>query len=155
MTRKRILVVDDDAGFTRLLKLNLETTGRYEVRAENWAGHAVSAALEFRPDLILLDVLMPPMFGGDVAARLKADPLLAKIPIVFLTAAVRRQRVQEHGGTISGYPFLAKPVEPEEVITCIEQNLQKPATPGADGAGLNAGATGRTSAGPPAPPSAD
>ncbi|MBI3414122.1 MAG: response regulator [Verrucomicrobia bacterium] len=123
MNKKRILILDDEVSFTRLLKLNLEQTNRYEVRAENWPEDALKAAREFKPDLLLLDVMMPRMFGGDVAAQFRADDELKNIPIVFLTATVRRHRVDEHGGKISGYPFLAKPATTEEVIACIESNL--------------------------------
>jgi CheY-like chemotaxis protein len=127
MKKNRILVVDDEVSFTRLLKLNLEQTGDYEVRVENWPEDVLKAAKDFKPDLILLDVMMPRMFGGDVAARLRAEEEFKKTPIVFLTATVRKQRVQEHEGMISGYPFLAKPASVEEVIDCIEKNLGKTA----------------------------
>lgn len=122
--KKRILIVDDEASFTRLLKLNLEQTEAYDVRVENWAEDALPAAREFKPDLVLLDVVMPRMFGGDVAAQLQADPALKTTPIVFLTAAVKKSGVAAHGGTISGFPFLAKPVSADEVIACIEHNLR-------------------------------
>lgn len=131
MKKQRILIVDDEVSFTRLLKLNLEQTGQFEVRIENWAQDAPRAAREFRPDLIFLDVLMPRMFGGDVAARIQADPQLEHTPIVFLTATVTRTRVDEHGGIISGFPVLAKPVSVEELLACIEHHLgpsQRPAT---------------------------
>jgi two-component system alkaline phosphatase synthesis response regulator PhoP len=121
---KRILVVDDDVAFTRLLKLNLERTGNYSVRVENWAEDALPVAREFRPDLVLLDILMPRQFGGNVAASFRADAELKQTPIVFLTATVQKATVDLHGGTISGYPFLAKPASLEEVIVCIEQHLQ-------------------------------
>jgi two-component system, OmpR family, response regulator len=123
MNKKRILLVDDEIGFTRLLKLNLEQTNGYEVRVENWAEDALSAAREFRPDLVLLDVVMPRMIGGDVAARLQADASLKTTPIVFLSAAVGRKWVQEHDGTVGGFPFIAKPASVEEVIDRIEQHL--------------------------------
>ena len=123
MNKKRILLLDDEVSFTRLLKLNLEQTNRYEVRAENWPEDVLAAAREFKPDLMLLDVMMPRMFGGDIAAQFRADEELKGIPIVFLTATVRKQRVDEHAGMISGYPFLAKPATTEEVIACIEKHL--------------------------------
>jgi DNA-binding response OmpR family regulator len=128
--KRRILVVDDEVGFTRLLKLNLEQTRRYEVCVANWAEDALPLARRFRPDLVLLDVIMPRMFGGDVAARLRADRTLQKTPIVFLTAAVTKTRVKEHDGMISGFPFLAKPASVEEVINQIEQRLRQ--VPGMD-----------------------
>jgi DNA-binding response OmpR family regulator len=123
MNKKRILLVDDEISFTRLLKLNLEQTEDYVVRVETWAEDALSAAREFRPDLVLLDVVMPRMIGGDVAARLRADANLKSTPIVFLSAAVGRKWVQEHGGVVGAYPFIAKPASVEEVIERIEQHL--------------------------------
>jgi CheY-like chemotaxis protein len=120
---KRILIVDDEISAARLLKANLEQTGNYEVQVENWAEDAVATAREFKPDLVLLDILMPRMFGGDVAAAFRADPELSKIHRVFLTGAVRRSVLQEHGGVISGDRYLAKPASLDEIIQCIEEEL--------------------------------
>ena len=125
MNKKRILIVDDEISFTRLLKLNLEQTNDYAVRVENRAEDALTTAREFRPDLVLLDIMMPRMFGGDIAARLRADANLKTTPIVFFTAAVSKTRVKEHDGVISGFPFLAKPASVEEVIEQIELGLVK------------------------------
>jgi CheY-like chemotaxis protein len=124
---KRILVIDDDVAFTRLLKLNLEATGEFVVQLENWPEQAVATARGFRPDLVLLDVVMPRVFGGDIASSLRSDPDLATVPIVFLTASVRKQRVEEHDGVISGFPFLAKPVSADDVIATINRVLEGPA----------------------------
>jgi CheY-like chemotaxis protein len=123
MNKKRILLVDDEVSFTRLLKLNLEQTNDYMVRVENWPEDAVAAARDFRPHVVLLDVVMPRMIGGDVAARLRADPALRSTPIVFLSALVGRTWVQEHDGMVGGYPFIAKPASVEEVIERIEEQL--------------------------------
>src|SRR5437899_5465955 len=125
MNKKRILIVDDEISFTRLLKLNLEQTNDYVVHVENRAEDALTTAREFRPDLVLLDIMMPRMFGGDIALRLRADAYLKTTPIVFFTAAVSKTRVKEHDGVISGFPFLAKPVSVEEVIDQIERRLAK------------------------------
>lgn len=121
--KTKVLIVDDEGSFTQLLKLNLEATGQYEVRVENWAEDAWAAAREFRPDVIFLDVMMPRMFGGEVAARVRADPDLQQIPIIFLTAAIRRERVAEHEGVIQGFPVLAKPASTAEIIQCIQKHL--------------------------------
>lgn len=125
MAKKRILLVDDEKGLTTLLKLNLEETGNYDVRVENWAEDAYGAAMEFRPDLILLDIIMPRLPGGNVAAQITADPLLCDTPIVFLTAAVRRHQVQDHDGIICEHPCLAKPASMAEVIDIIEKYARK------------------------------
>src|SRR5262245_2469583 len=125
MSKKRVLLVDDEKSFTSLLKLNLEETGQYEVRVENWAEDAVRAVKEFNPDLIFLDIIMPRMAGGDVAAILDNDPQLNKIPIVFLTAAVRKHQVEENDGIICDQPCLAKPSTVEEIIAAIERHALK------------------------------
>lgn len=125
MAKKKILLVDDEKSLTSLLKLNLEETGNYEVRVENWAEDAVQAAREFKPDLILLDIIMPRMPGGNVAAEIDADPQLKGTPIVFLTAAVRRHQVEENEGIICDHPCLAKPASVEEVIAMIEKYARK------------------------------
>ena len=125
MEKKRILLVDDEKSFTSLLKLNLEETGQYEVRVENWAEDAIRAVREFKPHLVFLDIIMPRMAGGDVAALLDNDPELSKIPIVFLTAAVRKHQVEENDGIICDHPCLAKPSTVEEIIAAIERHALK------------------------------
>lgn len=123
--KKRILLIDDERSFTSLLKLNLEQTGAYEVRVENSPEDGLAAARLFQPDLVLLDIIMPRVPGGNVAAEFKADPALAETPVVFLTAAVSKSRVAEHDGVISDYPYLAKPVSVETIIATIEKYARK------------------------------
>lgn len=120
--KKRILLVDDEAIVTRTLKLYLESTGKYEVRAENDGAAALKTARAFRPHLILLDIVMPEVDGPEVASRIREDPVLKQTPIVFLTALVRRQEVGPGGRDIGGFPFIAKPLDPDEVVACIERN---------------------------------
>ncbi len=121
--KKRILVVDDQAQNTRLLKLYLEQTNDYVVREENDAKRALSAAEEFQPHLILLDVVMPGMDGGELAVCFQASPKLKAVPIVFLTSAVTKGEVEAGGGRVGGYPFLAKPVVLPEVVACLKHHL--------------------------------
>ncbi len=80
---------------------------------------------EFLPDLILLDVMMPGMDGGDVAAKIKEDKRLSHIPIVFLSAIVKKEETQPTGSNIGGLTFLAKPVKLDDLIACIEKQLGK------------------------------
>ncbi len=122
--KTRILIVDDEITFTRLVKHNLEQRGAYDVREANAGAHALEAALAFRPDLILLDVIMPDRSGHEVAAQLRADARVARIPIVFLTATVLKDETARGGDRLRGYPVLAKPVSLEGVIACIEQHAR-------------------------------
>jgi len=124
LEKKRILVVDDEASITRLLKLNLEQTDRYEVRTENDALKAVAAAEEFKPHLILLDVMMPGMDGGELASRFQAHPKFEKTPLVFLTAAATKAEVYARGGKVGGLQFLAKPVDITQILECLKQQLE-------------------------------
>ncbi len=125
MAKKRILLVDDEKSLTTLLKLNLEDTGNYDVRVENWPEDALAAAREFKPDLVLLDIIMPRLPGGNVAAQIDSDPLLKGTPIVFLTAAVRRSQVEDNDGIICEHPCLAKPATVDEVIAMIEKHARR------------------------------
>jgi CheY-like chemotaxis protein len=125
MTKARILVVDDDASVTRLIRLNLEELSTYDVRPVNHARTAIQAARDFRPDLILLDVIMPELDGGEVAAQIREDPLLRDTPIVFLTAIVSKQETKGHEASIGGQSYLAKPVDLVELTRVIEHHLRR------------------------------
>jgi len=124
MEKKRILIVDDEPGFTRMVKLNLEKTGEFEVREENRAMAALASAREFKPDLIILDVVMPSLDGGDVANLLKKDRLLRDIPVVFLTATVSRREAGPEGLTSGGELFLAKPISVDTLVHCIREHVR-------------------------------
>ena len=123
--KKRILVVDDEPALTRMIKLNLEQTERYEVRTENLGRKAIEAAREFRPDLILLDVMMPGMLGSEIAAQLEADPELRAIKYVFLTAMVTKEEAQRSFGAIGGHTFIAKPISADDLCKVIEDQLRQ------------------------------
>jgi len=120
---KKILVVDDEAGLTRMIKANLERTGRFSVRAENDPTTAIAAARAFDPDLIFLDVMMPQMEGDELAALIKEDPRLATKPVVFMTAIVTKQETGPGVSEIGGNLFLAKPVKTEALIAAIDKLL--------------------------------
>src|ERR1700674_3095657 len=109
--KKRILVVDDQVSDTRVVKLLLESTKDYVVREENHATAAISAAEEFQPHLILLDVMMPGMDGGELAACFHANTKLKSVPIVFVTAAVTKREVEAGDGWVGGAAYLAKPID--------------------------------------------
>lgn len=126
MSATKILIVDDDKSLASLLKLNLIKTGQYEVRVENWPEDALPAAREFKPDVVLLDIIFPTMSGGDVVALFEADPELKSTPIIFHTAAVRPDVVEDHEGIIGDHPCLAKPSSLDKIIETIEKHARKP-----------------------------
>ncbi len=117
------MIIDDEVDFTRLIKSNLEMTGKYEVKTENRGPFGLVAAKEFKPDLILLDVMMQGADGGDVCSWLNNDDATKKIPVIFLTAIVNKEEVKESGGIIGGHRFIAKPVDTEKLIEIIDKNI--------------------------------
>ncbi len=121
--KKKLLLVDDEENFGKLVKLNLEDTGEYEVRLETKGQRAVPAAREFKPDFILLDIVIPDLDGGEIAQQLKEDKELKNIPVGFLTALVSEKEVPPKGDNIAGHPFLAKPVTVAELLAFIKNNM--------------------------------
>lgn len=122
--KKRILVVDDELAMTAAIRRLLEHTGEFEVREENRGTHALIAARAFLPDLILLDVMMPDIDGGELAAEIRAIPRFREVPIVFLTALATKQEVSQHS-LIGGDRFLAKPLDSVDLINCLREELQR------------------------------
>ena len=123
MAPKRILIIDDEQPFSEMLKLNLEQVGKYVAHEENDARRSLATARQFGPDLVLLDVMMPDMDGGDVAAMLATDAELRDVPIIFLTALVSREEVPSGGMTNRAHRMLPKSTPIESLIKIIEMEL--------------------------------
>jgi CheY-like chemotaxis protein len=120
MSKAKILIVDDDARLSNLMRAIL-VRGGYETREENRSFAALTAAREFRPDLILLDVDMPGKDGGTVAAELRMDAALARTPIIFVTSLIAKTEAGMRGGE----RFLAKPVAPADLLGAVNEMLPK------------------------------
>ena len=119
MDKKRILVIDDEEGFTDLVKEILEQTGRYVVETVNRGKMALFVARTFKPDLVLLDVMIPDMDGTCVADQIENDKNIGNVPIVFVSALF------EHSPNITDRDciLLSKPVGVRELIDCVQKNL--------------------------------
>lgn len=124
MKKKKVLIIDDEAAFTNVVKLTLEGKEGFEVCVENNPRQAIATARKFWPDIIILDVVMPELDGGEVHSQFKADPILKHIPIIFLTAIVRQKEVDEHKGVIGGAFYIAKPVNADGLVSAIEKQLR-------------------------------
>ena len=120
--KRRILIVDDDRDASHLIKILLEKIGHYVVLEENDAARAHQSARNFKPDLILLDIMMPGRDGGGVAAQIETDPDLQRTPIIFLTALVTKAEAKAIL-SFQLHPVLAKPISIPELINKIEENL--------------------------------
>lgn len=117
-----VLAADDDPVIRRLLEVNLELEGYEVVLAEDGAD-AVAKATEHRPDVILLDVMMPNMDGWDACRALKADDDLKDVPVVFLSARARDADVTE--GTRAGAEaYITKPFDPIDLLDLLSDLLE-------------------------------
>ena len=125
MNQTRVLLIDDDPGYTRPMRDLLERLAGHVVMEENHPEKAVATAREFRPDIILLDVSMPPTDGGAVAEALREVPALRNTPIVFLTNL--NDGPPRHTPDII-YPKqhrVPKDMDANEVIRVIEEQLAR------------------------------
>lgn len=117
-----VLVVDDTPENLELMSGLL--LGSYRVKvASNGAKALRIAAAEPQPDLILLDIMMPEMDGYEVCRRLKADPLTADIPVVFLTAKTE-QADEQQGFDLGAVDYITKPISPPIVLARVHAQLQ-------------------------------
>jgi two-component system sensor histidine kinase/response regulator len=123
---KKILVVDDKQSVTTLYRKLIEQDGRYEVFTENVGSRAVETARQCRPDLILLDILMPDTLGSEVAAEIRADPALADTKVVFVTAMLKASEEKKASQAGGGYRILAKPISRQDLFLAINQALASP-----------------------------
>lgn len=116
---RKVLLVDDDAAIATLLEELLKRDARYEVRTASTGFEAGLVIEEFRPDLILLDYLLPDLNGAVVCDRIRAKPHLASTRVVFVSAAATDAEVQDlmrHGAD----GFIRKPFTPDEIVGRIE-----------------------------------
>ncbi len=113
-----VLVVDDEAPIRLLCRVNLEAAGMHVREAEDGAV-GLAAAREERPDVILLDVMMPGMDGWQVLEELLGDERTRDIPIVFLTARAEL-RDQARGLELGGVDYVTKPFNPIELAPLVE-----------------------------------
>ena len=126
--KAKILLVDDDEDFVEATKLVLESKP-YEVVAAYDGDEGLAKARQERPDLIILDIIMPVKDGFNAAEQLKKDPKLCDIPVLMLTSF--SQKVGEtslsvsQGLTLDTEDYLDKPVSPHDLLKRVEKLLKK------------------------------
>lgn len=124
MRKKRILVIDDEEDFCKLVRMNLLLLGNFRVAIATNGKEGIKIAKNTRPDLILLDILMPDMDGFEVLDKLKKDENTMDIPVVMLTAKgdeASRIRAME----LYDEEYITKPIEAQELKTKIEEVLRR------------------------------
>ena len=129
MTDKaKILLVDDDIDFAEATKIVLESKP-YEVIVAREGEEGLRKAREEKPDLIILDVIMPVKDGFAAAEQLKKDPELSKIPVIMLTSFAEKggetSIPSSRGLELEAEDYVDKPVEPQELLRRVEKFLKR------------------------------
>ena len=121
--RLKVLVVDDDPDLVELIESVLEDDGRFETRIANNGFEAGMMVKEYRPDLIVLDVMLPDINGKEVCIRVRSDDSLENVKIICISGMVERDKIKEL--TESGADdFLQKPFETDVLIKRICRLLE-------------------------------
>ena len=123
MAKKKILIVDDEKDISLMLKKRLTAEG-YSVITANDGCAALTLAKSHLPDLIILDIVMPGMEGNEVAEKLKEHFLTKSIPVIFLTAILRKTEDYKDDHIIGGNIIFAKPFDPEELLDEIKTLME-------------------------------
>ena len=123
MKKKKIMVVDDEEDFLKIIKINLEQGAKYEVLTLSNAKNIIANAHDYRPDIILLDILMPGIYGIDACEMLNKDPIGKDIPIIIISALDKNiDKLKAYKAGVVDY--LVKPVAVEDIIAKVEKNLR-------------------------------
>src|SRR5947208_15808478 len=120
-SKSRVLIVDDNSRFARTAQLFLEHTGNYFACAVNDPRRAFETARSFKPDLVVVDLIMPQADGLEVATQLEADWALHEVPIVFVTALITPEEAP-NGRRINGHRVVPKPTRGFDLIRVVEEN---------------------------------
>jgi len=116
---RRILIVDDEPNIVLALELLMKKEG-YEVHTVDDGERAVQAAKELRPDLILLDIMMPKMDGYEVCQKIRSDTLLKDVSIIMLTAKGREVE-REKGMALGADHYITKPFSTRQVVMKVKE----------------------------------
>jgi DNA-binding response OmpR family regulator len=121
--KKTILIIDDEVGLRNLLKFRLVSFGFDVIVAEDgYTG--IEMAKSMKPDLIILDIMMPYFNGIEVCKKLKSDYTTKGIPVVFLSVLAQKEDI-EMGKQAGGEFFLTKPYDPEKLNFVLRMALNK------------------------------
>jgi two-component system, OmpR family, response regulator len=120
--KPRILIVDNSSRFARSARLLLDQSGKYVACTVIDPRRALETARSFKPDLVLVDLIMPQEDGPEVAAQIGADWALHGVPIIFLTSLITAEEAKD-GRRVYGHRILPKPTSSSELIKVVEENL--------------------------------
>jgi CheY-like chemotaxis protein len=121
MDEKKILIVDDDEVFLTMLQKTLVSSG-YSVSMATNGKDAIDTTKQWRPHLIILDIMMPEMDGGEVALVLEKEPATQNIPIIFMTSLLKKEDENKLSYS-EKRSYMAKPYNKDELLAEIEKKI--------------------------------
>ena len=124
MSKKKILIIDDELDFSKLVKKNLELIGDFEVAIAENGKQGLASVKKLKPDLILLDIMMPHMDGFKVLEKLKTDEDTSEIPVVMLSAKGDEASKLKASELYDEY-YITKPIEALDLKKKIEDVLKR------------------------------
>jgi two-component system, OmpR family, response regulator len=125
---KKVMLAEDDADIQTVVRLSLKMRGVTDVLVVENGEECLAGLRDFRPDVILLDVMMPKLDGYETCRRLKENPATRTIPVVFLTAKTQHYEI-ERGLGLGAAGYLTKPFDPmklyEQLVALLEEKKGK------------------------------
>ena len=121
----KVLIVDDEDDIRRIARIALTKVGRMDVVEASSGTEGVRKAAEERPDVVLLDVMMPGLDGPSTLAALLSDPATASLPVIFLTAKAMASEVERLKG-LGARGVLTKPFDPMKLASDVRTILNEP-----------------------------
>lgn len=123
MEIRKVLLAEDEEDIQKVARMSLQFQARWEVVVVSNGEECLAKVNSERPDLILLDAMMPRMDGYETCRRLKADPATRDIPVIFLTAKAQESEIRK-GLDLGAVGYLVKPFDPMRLAAQIRQILE-------------------------------
>ena len=123
MNRKpTILIIDDEKDFCHFMRMNLESTNKYKIFVSTNARSGIKTAIRKKPDLVLLDIMMPNISGFEVLQKLKENINTTSIPVIMLTALSDEESIAQ-AMSLYSQEYIVKPVEMDSLVSKIDSIL--------------------------------
>ena len=127
MTISKVLVAEDDLDIQKVVRMSLKVRGVQEILVASNGEECLALARDLKPDVILLDVMMPKLDGYETCRRLKQDPQTSSIPVIFLTAKAQQFEMKQ-GLEVGGLGYLIKPFDPmtlhDEIVALLDRQAE-------------------------------
>ncbi|MGA3308700.1 MAG: response regulator [Xanthobacteraceae bacterium] len=123
MSSLRVLHIDDEPDIREIVAASLGLDPEFAVRGCDSGADGLAAAAQWRPDLILLDIMMPVMDGPTTLARLRENPQTAGIPVVFMTARAQPREI-DHFKSLGAAGVISKPFDPMTLAASVRSQMQ-------------------------------